>query len=153
MGETQRIADQMKRAFEGEAWHGPSMLEALENVTAEQAAARPIPTAHSILEIVLHVGGWEDVIRRRITGESANEPDEGDWPAAGATSEAAWAAALERLKRNNAALRAAVEGLTDAKLDEFATGSKSSVYATLHGAIQHCLYHAGQVSMLKKAEA
>jgi len=53
MRESERIADQLKRAFEGKSWHGPSLLEILKDVTAGQAAARPIPGAHSIWEIVL----------------------------------------------------------------------------------------------------
>ena len=42
MSETARLADQIRRAFEGEAWHGDSVLEILKNVDAKQAAARPI---------------------------------------------------------------------------------------------------------------
>jgi hypothetical protein len=38
--ELERIEDQLRRAFEGEAWHGPSVLESLEDVTHEEAAAR-----------------------------------------------------------------------------------------------------------------
>ncbi len=32
--EKSRIADQLKRAFEGDAWHGPAVLEVLEGVSA-----------------------------------------------------------------------------------------------------------------------
>jgi hypothetical protein len=38
--ETRRLEDQLRRAFAGEAWHGPSVLEALEGITAEQAAGQ-----------------------------------------------------------------------------------------------------------------
>lgn len=63
----QRLEEQLERALEGEAWHGPSVLEILEGVTAAQAAAHPIAGAHSIWELVLHLcsdyslfcGGWE----------------------------------------------------------------------------------------------
>src|SRR6267378_3569421 len=39
MKETDRIVDQLRRAYEGEAWHGPSVREVLEGVTASQASA------------------------------------------------------------------------------------------------------------------
>ncbi len=42
MSETKRIKDQLSRAFDGEAWHGPSVFEVLAGVTAEQAAAHPV---------------------------------------------------------------------------------------------------------------
>jgi len=50
MTEIERILDQLKRAYEGNAWHGPSVREALNGVTPEQAAAHPLSGAHSIWE-------------------------------------------------------------------------------------------------------
>jgi hypothetical protein len=66
--ENVRIADQLKRAFEGDAWHGPAVLEVLQGVTARAAASKPIPGAHSIWELVLHIAAWDGVIRRRMEG-------------------------------------------------------------------------------------
>jgi uncharacterized damage-inducible protein DinB len=152
MSEMKRLSELMRRAFEGEAWHGPSLLEALDGVDAARAAARPIPSAHSIFEIVLHVGGWEEAIRRRVLGQGGLEPEEGDWPEVEDASEAGWAAALERLRRNNAALRETVAGFRDDQLDEKLPSSEATLYATLHGVMQHSLYHAGQIAVLRKAE-
>jgi len=36
MTEVERIVDQAQRAFEGDAWHGPSLMAILEGVTATQ---------------------------------------------------------------------------------------------------------------------
>ena len=69
MTEIDRILDQLKRAFEGGAWHGPSVKEVLHGVTAAQAHARPLPNAHSIWELVQHIAVWEDVGRRRLEGD------------------------------------------------------------------------------------
>ena len=55
MKESERIAEQLRRAWEGEAWHGPPLKEILAGVTAQQAAARPVGGAHAIWEIVLHI--------------------------------------------------------------------------------------------------
>lgn len=35
MTEIERIRDQFRRGFHGEAWHGPALLEALDGVSAE----------------------------------------------------------------------------------------------------------------------
>lgn len=48
MSEIRRIEDQLKRAFEKHAWHGPSVREVLSGVTARRAAAQPIANGHSI---------------------------------------------------------------------------------------------------------
>ncbi len=42
MSEAAGIADQLRRAFEGSAWHGPSVLELVSAIDAKTAAARPI---------------------------------------------------------------------------------------------------------------
>lgn len=159
MTEIERIADQLQRAFRADAWCGSALLEALAGVTAEQAARRPLATGHNIWEIVLHVAGWKQVVRQRLAGEQIRLPVAGDWPKAVTdTSEAAWQAAIQMLTAQHAELLAAVNGLTDARLEDVLisessreTGGGVSCYVTLHGAAQHDLYHAGQVALLKKS--
>lgn len=148
--EVTRIEDQLKRAFEGDAWHGPPLMEALRGVTADRAAAKPIAGAHSIWEIVLHVAAWEDAVRRRLGGEPVSLSDAEDWPAVGEAGDAAWKEALEKLRSGHMALRRAVAKLSDARLKEEAPGATYTVYHLVHGVIQHDLYHAGQISILKK---
>ena len=153
MTEIERILDQLKRAYEGNAWHGPAVLEALSGVTAEQAHARPLGNAHSIWELVQHIAVWEDVGRRRLSGDRApiaiSSPE--DWPSPEDTSEAAWEKAKAALDRGHQALVEAIARTPETRLDEPIFEGMSTVYVTLHGVIQHDLYHAGQISMLKKA--
>ena len=152
MSEKKRLNDQLKRAFEGTAWHGPSVSEVLAGVNAQQAAAHPVAGAHSIWELALHIQTWERVGRRRIQEFVPIEvSDEEDWPAVNDTSEAAWARTLEELRSNHHALRAAIREMDEARLEEIVPGTTYSVYFLLQGVIQHDLYHAGQIALLKKA--
>jgi uncharacterized damage-inducible protein DinB len=152
MTEIERIADQLRRAHEGQAWHGPALKEILKDVNAEAAARRPIATAHTIWEIVLHISVWESVVRRRLSGEVIGElAPQQDWPAVGDTSEATWKQALAALARAHAELQKALMRLTDRQLAEPIPGPGYTAYFMLHGAIQHALYHAGQIALLKKA--
>ena len=155
MTEIERILDQLKRAYEGNAWHGPSVREALNGVTAEQAAARPLPGAHSIWELAHHIAVWEDVGRRRLEGDRAqiNISSPEDWPPADDLSEAAWVQAKASLDRGHRALTEAIAQLKESRLDEPILEGMSTVYVTVHGVIQHDLYHAGQIALLKKALA
>ena len=151
MIEVERIADQLTRAHEGGAWHGPALSELIKGVTAEQAAARPVEGAHSIWESVAHVEAWERAILRRLGGDPAQIYDtEEDWPAAGEVSERAWRKTLERLTKTYLALRDAVLGLDDAELDEPILPNMSTRYVSLHGVVQHTLYHAGQIALVRK---
>ena len=152
MTEIERILDQLKRAYEGSAWHGPSVKEVLNGITAAQAHARPLASAHSIYELVRHTAVWEDVGRRRLQGDAAevvvSSPE--DWPPPDDSSEAAWEQTKAALDRGHLALVDAISLRTESRLDEPILAGKSSVYVTLHGVIQHDLYHAGQIAMLKK---
>jgi len=151
MTETHRINSQLKRAQEGQAWHGPSLRELLDGVTAEQAGARPIPNAHSIWELVKHIITWEQIARRRLEGESQIEiPDEINFPPVTDTGEAAWQATLQSLEASHRSLREGIKKIDDAKLEEIAPGTSFSIYFLLHGVVQHNLYHAGQIALLKK---
>jgi uncharacterized damage-inducible protein DinB len=153
MTEIERILDQLKRAYEGNAWHGPSVREGLAGVTAAQAHARPLANAHSIWELIQHIAVWESAGRRRLEGVCAaiEISSTEDWPPPDDTSEAAWEQAKAALDRGHEALREAIARTPDARLDEPILEGMSTVYVTLHGVIQHDLYHAGQIAMLKKA--
>ena len=149
--EVARIADQLRRSFEGGAWHGPGLLEVLQGVTAKQAAARPIAGAHSIWELVLHLRAWTEVEIERLAGMTVEEPEAGDWPAVTDTSEAAWRDALRQLKKAHRELIEAVERLSESRLEERAPARDHTIYFMLHGQVQHTVYHAGQIAVLKKA--
>jgi uncharacterized damage-inducible protein DinB len=151
MTEIERIVDQLNRAFEGKAWHGPAVVAILEGITAQQAAARPFNGTHSIWELVLHIAAWESACRRRLGGERAHLPDSEDWPPVIDTKEQGWIQAQEGLRQAHEELCEAVSKLDKERLDQPIIEGMSSVYVTLHGVIQHSLYHAGQIALLKKA--
>jgi uncharacterized damage-inducible protein DinB len=154
MREIDRILDQMDRGFSGDAWHGPSLMSALEGISAQGASKRPIGGAHSIWELVHHVGSWHAIVLRRLRGEHVEVTAEGDWPPVWEVTEVAWQRALENLTENYARLREFVAGIADAQLDtkdQEASGENTSRYVVLHGLIQHNCYHAGQIAILKKA--
>ncbi len=153
MRETERIAEQTRKMFAGGAWHGPAVLEVLAGVDAQTAAAKPIPGAHSIWELALHLVATQDVILRRLRGEEAGRRDEEFWPAVPEPTEAEWRRTLDRLGRQDEALREAVAAFPDERLgDPLMTGG-SPAYDNLHGHVQHAAYHAGQIALLRKAAA
>ena len=153
MSETVRIADQLRRAFSGGAWHGDSVLEILDGVTAAQASARAVSHAHSIWELLLHIAAWDGAVRRRMGGEAVELSGEQKFPTVRDTSETAWRKAVDHARHAHEELVKAVSEFPDARLDERVPGKKEShhtFYYMLHGVVQHELYHAGQIALLKK---
>ncbi|MGH9661722.1 MAG: DinB family protein [Bryobacteraceae bacterium] len=148
--EAHRIADQLRRSLDGTAWHGPALRELLDGVSAEQAAARPIDNAHSIWELVLHIDAWRGAAARGLDGSPVDLTSAEDWPAVAAASEEDWRRAIETLERNTAAMCDRVAGLEDSDLERQLPPRNYTVYFLLHGLVQHNLYHAGQIALLKK---
>ena len=155
MSEVDRIRDQFRRAFDGEAWPGPSVIALLNGVTAEQAAARPIAGAHTIWELTQHIRAWESACLRRLNGDPAQLPDSEDWVTISDFSEAAWEQSKQGLLDTHNQLLEAIGALDDSRLDQPIMDHPSipfsTTYVTLHGGVQHDLYHAGQIAILKKA--
>jgi uncharacterized damage-inducible protein DinB len=160
MTERERLVNQFEREVQGQPWHGPSLTTILDGVTAAQAAHKPSPDAHSIWEILLHMTGWKREVTRRALGHEAAEPAQGDWPAIGEPSDARWREAQADHLRAQRELLDAIDGLTDAQLatkvpgnTETFDGAGLSVLATLWGLVQHDVYHAGQIAIVKKMAA
>ena len=150
MNEVELIKDQLEKAFYGGAWHGPSVLEALENINAGAAFSKPVNGAHSIWEIVLHLTTWQDYIRRRILGEQYYPSPEDDWPEVNDKSQAAWESSISNLKAGMKDILEVLPGLKPDKLNDEIPGKNCTYYTALHGLIQHDIYHAGQIVLLKK---
>ena len=150
-GEAERLADELRRIYGGDAWHGPSVTEVLDGVTASHAAARPIADGHSIWELVLHDTGWTDVIRMRLEGTATEEPHEGDFPVPAEPTAKAWKEVLERYRAAHERLAAVVAKLTPQALEAQVPGRHYSARFQVHSAIRHTVYHTGQIGLLKKA--
>jgi uncharacterized damage-inducible protein DinB len=149
--ELERLEEQLQRSFDGEAWHGPSLRETLDGVTAEEAAQHPIPGAHSIWELVLHLAGTYSLILRRLNGDATDLSPEEDWPTVEAPTAANWTAAVNVLRSLNEQLRAAVRRFNQDALDHLMGNRKYTAYAQFIGVSQHDLYHAGQIVLLRRA--
>lgn len=150
--ESKRIAEQLRRAFSGDAWHGSPVSEILEGITAQDALARPIPSGHNIWEITLHIGLYVQIALKATEGTPMPRlfGTDMDWPEAG-SGDPAWVAAVGDLLAKSERLAQAMEQFTDARLREKAPGRDYDFYFLFHGIVQHSLYHTGQIAQLKRA--
>jgi uncharacterized damage-inducible protein DinB len=135
------IADQLKVAFEGEAWHGSALMEILDGVDAATATAHPIPAAHSIWELVLHLATWEFM-----------PSDEENFPQVRQPTDSAWREAVQTLQKTHAELIRLLSGMKELRLNERVPGKDYDLRFMLTGVVQHAAYHGGQIALLKKAQ-
>jgi hypothetical protein len=150
MTEVERILDQYNRAMNGDAWHGDPVWTILDGTSAEQADSHTHPNTHSIWELVSHMTFWETEVNRRLNHLPARSPDELNFPAAPQPTEENWQSTLDAFRQSNAEFRKSLAQLDPAELDLPAPGRDKSIYVEVHGVIQHNLYHAGQIAILRK---
>lgn len=156
--ENTNIAELVERVVTGDPWHGSNVEQLLRGVSAQDAARRAVPGAHTMWELVLHMTGWAREVRARLEGRAAQEPSDGDWPAVGPVSEERWAEAKANLLKAHDELTQAIVAMDTRSLDQpvqdfrdNALGVGLSHYLTVHGLVHHTVYHAGQLALLRKA--
>jgi len=153
MSGTKRILNHYDGVLNGDAWHGDAVWPVLDNISAEEAAARPIPSAHTIWEIVMHMAFWENVAAQRLAGLRSGLVEELNFPPMPAATEENWRKTLDQLRDSNRVVREALAKLDANKLDELTAAGKRTFYGEAHGILEHHVYHLGQVVLLKKMQA
>jgi len=147
------ILAELDEIYRGPAWHGPALLEALDGVSAEQAAAKPIPDRHSIWELVRHVAYGRHLMRERLTETTSDFPlavAQPWWPVSPTEfGTAAWKADLALLDDCHGQLRAAIVAATDAQLARVPKPGDQSLARQLLGTAIHDAYHAAQIILLR----
>jgi hypothetical protein len=153
MTESIRIADQLRRAFARDPWHGPPLSELLHGITAGEACTRPLPGAHNIWELVLHIEIWANAALEAARGVAMPKlyGTEKDWATVSRGTDAEWRDAVAHLQQLAQQLAQAIETFDDARLNDIVPGREYDFYYLFHGIVQHSLYHGGQIAMLKRA--
>jgi hypothetical protein len=152
MTDPKDLAKSVRQTVTGPMWHGPSLNEALEGLNYVAANSRSVGGAHSIWELALHIASWADIARTRL-GERAlpDPPRSRDWPPVPAPSPSAWRQAVEQIGSSYDALANHVEWLKSEDLARMVPGRDYTVETMIRGVIEHGVYHAGQIAILKKA--
>lgn len=152
MNELRLIIDQLKTTFDGRAFHGPSLMEALRGIDVEEARGRPIWGRHTIWEIVNHCAYWMDAVAGALRREVMPRYDPespSDWPPMGET-EGEWRTAVERLRRAHGELVGSLARFDVSHLGDVVPGRSYTYRMMLHGISDHNLYHAGQIAVFRK---
>ena len=148
----ERLLSDYDNALSGDAWYADSVWTLISTISPEVAAWRPAPEAHTIWELLEHMMYWESVVRERMTAP-VTFSEERNFPKMPEPTDGNWNALLERFRESNGRYRDALQQLDPARLDSITAGGKKTFYADAQGLIQHHIYHAGQIAMLKRLHA
>lgn len=154
MSECKRSALQLASTIDGEAWYGDSLREILGDVTAEQARAHPVPNAHSIWEIVLHLDAWIQLFAGAVQGIAIPRwpgmTKEQDWPNVAEANDEEWQASVRSLLANHRQFAERMEHFGDERLESTVPGRTYNFSRLFQSASLHAAYHGGQIALLKK---
>jgi uncharacterized damage-inducible protein DinB len=143
----------LAESYAGPAWHGPSVLDALEGVRADAAFHKPATNRNSIWELVLHLAhGRHLLTARTMNGEIDAFPRairEPWWPVSPQHADtAAWKSDLALLDETQTQLLRAIRDATPEQLARVPSDSEHSIARQLLGMALHDTYHAGQIRLL-----
>jgi uncharacterized damage-inducible protein DinB len=152
------LREDLRNVYDGDPWHGSSIVTVLSGVDAKTAALRCVPKAHTIWELVLHMSGWTREVTSRARGAAPKAPPE-DWPVPKIKGgEIAWQAARDDLRDAHRELEQVVASLTPEDLmrpigteRDAALGTGYTLGTLLRGLLEHHTYHEGQIAILKRA--
>lgn len=149
MNEIQQLVRRYDETMDVDAWYGDPVWKILAGIGAQCAAAQLIPGTHTIWQLVMHMEFWERIAARRFSGPVT--PDEaGNFPPTPTANEAAWQKTLDSFRVSNRQFRQAIAQLESGTLDSNTPGSHRTFRYELVGVIEHHIYHAGQIALLKK---
>lgn len=147
--EIDHISTLLRRTFEGSAWHGPSVREALKDIKSTEVYTR-IGGTHNIIELVNHMVAWRTYVAKKLAGDADYKvSDEVNFGVPGD-----WTAAVMALEQSQRDLQQTLTDFSDARLFDQVPGVREPLtfYTLLHSSIHHDLYHTGQIVLIRKAQ-
>lgn len=151
------LTNELAKAYDGDPWHGGNALDLILSANAEKVFTHPVPNAHSIAELALHLTAWTEEVIERIKGSAAKEPVRGDWPVPDENSAAEWERIVEGFKKANGELIELCSELGNEQWNAPVKDKRNPALGTgvnnaelINGLIQHHAYHAGQIALLLK---
>lgn len=146
------IKNTLKHTYNGTPWYGPSIKDVTNTLTFEQAVNRPLPQAHTILELLMHMLAWRQYVLAKLQGDEGFDIElntTADWPQQTGTEDQ-YIATLQGLETIQGLLLAELESKTDDLLTQLVPGKGFKYGVMLNGLLQHDVYHLGQIGILRK---
>lgn len=143
----------LDEGFDKAAWHGPNLLGTLRGATIEELLFRPRKKGHNAWELAVHCAYWKYAVRNRIAAGKRNSfPLEGSnfFKRERGLTLADWKKDLAMLKEQHAQLLSTILGLNPGSLDRPVKGAKHTFRRMALGIAAHDIYHAGQISLLRR---
>lgn len=150
----QDIIHEFNELFEGQPWHGASILESLQACEPELVNQKPSTAAHSIAEILQHQLSWRTFVIEKLRENKEYDivlNSENDWAEqVYVHDQADWHQMIEELKQSQLEIKKLLRNRKDEWLYNTTPGKNYTNLHMLKGLLYHDLYHLGQIRLLGK---
>lgn len=149
------LLEQLNIAFDENGWF-VATKNALNNLTAEQAAWKPDALDNSIRGTLAHLNFYNERYLRRFNGEAvppATGENSETFAGGDDASEDAWQAEIEMLDRIMSDWRAAIESAGEEKLTQpVSAENQSPWWEVIVNINAHNAHHGGQIVVIRKLQ-
>ena len=150
MNTTVQIAKHFRDVHFGGNWTSVNLKDQLSNISWKQATEQ-VHSFNTIATLVFHMNYYVSAVTKVLQGGPLNAKDALSFDHPPITSQADWEALLNKTWDEAEAFALLIEALPESKLREDLTHEKyGSYHRNLHGIIEHCHYHLGQIVLIKK---
>jgi len=151
MNLSKQLADRFREVMLNGTWiANTNYQDQLTNLTWQQAIAK-VHSYNTIALLTFHVNYYVEGVLRVLQGGELTIRDKFSFDAPELTSEEDWQNLRRLLLSNSEAFAKEVEQLTDEQLQHpFVKEAYGSYQRNIEGMIEHCYYHLGQVSLVRK---
>jgi len=147
---SKQIASHFKQVFFGGNWTSVDFTAELKDVDWVVATTK-VKDLNTIARLVFHVDYYIDVTIKVLEGGPLDAHDKFSFDCPEINNEEDWENLRTKLFRDATTYAGLVEHLPDSKLEElFCLEKYGNYYRNIHGLIEHCHYHLGQIVLIKK---
>ena len=131
------------------------LMDAINDLTAEQASWQPSNEGHSIWQIVNHLIFWNSLMLNQLQKkpqEQTNVDNDNTFEMPENTSDAAWQKTIEQIHSIFKEMQDAVSQLDDSRFDEVIEADGTTLKFHLGHTATHDSYHIGQITYIRKLQ-
>lgn len=147
-----QIAEQLKEAYEGDPWFGKAAKTLLAEAAAVDVFQKP-NGQHSILQLLWHIITWREFTLTRLRPEPGKNSiyfEQHDWRKLDEGDKNLWHDGLKKLASVHNELVEVLQQQQDSLLIERVPERDYTFRKLLYGAVQHDIYHLGQIAYITK---
>lgn len=145
-----QIASHFHSFHFGGNWTDVNLKDTLADVSWQEAVSK-LYSFNTIAALVFHMNYFVDAVLKVLQGGPLDAHDKFSFDCPLIQSAEDWVKLLDKTWNDAEKFTILVEQLPENKLrEDFADKKYGNYYKNLHGIIEHCHYHLGQIAIIKK---